>query len=105
MTHFQALYGYEGPKWKDFELHNSKVQAVKNHIEKNKRIINLLKENFTMTHNRMKQQADRHHIEREFEEGDWVFIRIQPYKKLSLKQKGKNKLALKYYGPYKIIKK
>lgn len=52
----------------------------------------------------MKQQADQHCTEREFEEGDWVFDRLQPYKQLSLKQ-GKNKLPPKYYGPYQIIKK
>lgn len=33
------------------------------------------------------------------------FVRLQPYMKLSLKQQGKNKLSLKYYGPYQIIKK
>jgi hypothetical protein len=26
-----------------------------------------------MTHNRMKQEVDEHHNEREFQVGDWVF--------------------------------
>ena len=43
--------------------------------------------------NRMKQQADRNRTKRSFEVGDWVFVKLQPYKQLSLKQKGKNKLA------------
>ena len=89
MTPFQALYGYEPPKWKDFALLNSKVPAVKNHLEENQRIINLLKENLTLARNRMKQQADQHRTEREFEVGDWVFVRLQPYKQLLLKQQGK----------------
>lgn len=54
------------------------------------------------TQNTMTQQADRHRLEKEFEEGDWVFIRLQPYEQLSLKQHGKNKLAPKVYGPYQI---
>jgi len=53
----------------------------------------------------MKQQADRNRTEREFEVGEWVFVKLKPYKQLSLKQKGKNKLALKFYGPYQIKKK
>ena len=53
----------------------------------------------------MKQQADRNQTERSFEVGDWVFVKLQPYKQLSLKQKGKHKLAPKFYGPYQIIKK
>ena len=105
MTPFQALYGYEPPKWKDFALLNSKVPAVKNHLEENQRIINLLKENLTLARNRMKQQANQHRTEREFEVGDWVFVRLQPYKQLSLKQQGKNKLSPKYYGSYQIVKK
>jgi hypothetical protein len=32
-------------------------------------------------------------------------VRLQPYKQLSLKQHGKNKLAPKFYGPYQINRK
>lgn len=86
MTPFQALYGYEPPKWKDFAFLDSRVPVVKDHLGESQRIINLLKENLTMARNRMKQQAVQHHSEREFEEGDWVFVRLQPCKQLSLKQ-------------------
>ena len=58
-----------------------------------------------MAQNRMKQQADQHRTKREFELADWVFVRLQLYKQLSLKQQGKNKLAPKFYGPYQIIRK
>jgi hypothetical protein len=44
----------------------------------------------------MKQQADQHRSEREFIEGDWVFVRPQPYEQLTPKQEGKNKLAPKF---------
>ena len=54
----------------------------------------------------MKQQADQHRSERSFEEGDWVFLRLHSYKRMSLKQINKdNKLAHKYYGPYKVLQK
>jgi hypothetical protein len=38
-----------------------------------------------MEQNRMKQQADQGHSEHQFEEGDQVFLRLQPYKHNSLK--------------------
>jgi hypothetical protein len=67
-------------------------------------VLKLLKDNLVMAQNRMKQQADQHYVEREFEVGDWVFMRLQPYKKMSLKHQNKdNKLAPKYYGPYKVL--
>ena len=56
--------------------------------------------------NRMKQQVDQHRSERSFEEGYWVFLGLQPYKQMSLKQLNKeNKLAPKYYGHYKVLQK
>ena len=54
----------------------------------------------------MKQQADQHRSERSFEVGDWVFLRLQPYKQISMKQQKKNnKLSPRYYGPYQIMQK
>jgi len=105
MTHFQTLYGYKPHKWKEFALINNKVQAIRNKLEEEQKIIQILKENLATTRNQMKQLADQHRSEREFEEGDWVFVRLQPYKQLSLKQQGKNKLAPKFYGPFQINKK
>jgi hypothetical protein len=57
-----------------------------------------------MAQNRMKQQADQGHSERQFAEGDQVFLQLQPYKKNSLKDDHCQKLAPKFYGPYTILK-
>ena len=52
----------------------------------------------------MKQQADQHHNERSFDVDNWVFLQLQPYKQMSLKQAKKdNKLSPKYYGPSKVL--
>ena len=54
----------------------------------------------------MKQQAYQHRSERSFEVGDWVFLILQPYKQMFLKQANKDKKLLpKYYGPYKVLQK
>ena len=105
MTHFQALYSYEPPWWKEIIQGSTKVPTVKDQLEDNQRIMQTLKDNLNMVQNCMKQQADQHRTEREFELVDWVFVRLQPYKQLSLKQQEKNKLAPKFYGPYQIIPK
>jgi hypothetical protein len=57
-----------------------------------------------MAQNRMKQQADQGHSECQFAEGDQVFLRLQTYKKNSLKDDHCHKLAPKFYGPYTILR-
>ena len=53
---------------------------------------------------RMKTQADKHRQERSFAVGDWVFLRLQPYRQQSLAYKGKWKLSPRYFGPFKVLK-
>jgi len=105
MTPFQALYGYPPPSWKELATNQTKVALVKELLDESQKVVQILKENLVIARNRMKQQVDQHRTEREFEVGEWVFVRLQPYKQLSLKQQGKNKLAPKYYGPYQINRK
>jgi hypothetical protein len=57
-----------------------------------------------MAKNRMKKQEDQGHSERQFVEGYQVFVRLQPYKKNSLKTDYCQKLAPKFYGPYIVLK-
>ena len=77
---------------------------MEDHIEHQQEVVQLLKDNLNLAQNQMKQQEDQHHSERSFDVGDWVFLRLQPYKQMSLKQyKKDNKLLPKCYGPYKVL--
>ena len=66
---------------------------MEDHIEHQQQVIQLLKDNLTPAYNRMKQHVDQHRSEISFDVGDWVFLWLQPYKKMSLKNAKKdNKL-------------
>lgn len=105
MTSFQAFSGSEPPKWKEYPMIDTKVQAVRNQLDEEQKMIKILKENLTIACNTIEEQANWNWSERQFEEGDWMFFILQPYKYLSHKQQGKNKLAPNFYEPFQIDKK
>lgn len=67
-------------------------------------IVKDLRVNIKEAQARMKQVYDRHHREREFEEGDWVYLRLQPYRQSSLSLRKNVKLAPRFYGPFQVLK-
>ena len=98
-----ALYGYHPPSITS-SLRAYKVQAMEDQMEHQQQVLQLLKDNLNLAQNRMKQQAGQHCNERSFNKGDWVFLRLQSYKQMSLKNNKKdNKLSPKYYDPYKVL--
>ena len=100
-----ALYGYHPPSITSSLRENYRVQAVENHIKHQQEVLKLLKDNLNLAQNRMKQQVDQHRSERSFDVGDRVFLRLQPYKQMSLEQSNKiNKLSPNYFCPYKVLK-
>ena len=98
------LYGYHPPSIISSLRDYCNFQAMEDHMEHQQQVLWLLKENPNLAQNRMKQQAHQHHSEQSFNVGDWVFLRLQPYKHMSLKNTKKdNKLSPKYYGPCKML--
>jgi len=51
----------------------------------------------------MKKYADLKRVDKEFNYGDFVYLKIQPYKQLSLANSAFHKLAARYYGPFKVV--
>ena len=51
---------------------------------------------------RMKVQVDKHRIDEQYNIGDWVFLKLQPYKQNYLADKQYKKLSARYFEPYQI---
>ena len=103
MTSFEALFGYPPSKLLDYIPDTTKVDSVDVQLRTRQQLLALLKQNLVAAQERMKVNADKHRIEREFAEGDWIYLRLMPYKQKSLKQKHLGKLSPRYYGAFQIL--
>lgn len=54
--------------------------------------------------NRMKMHIDKKRTEHVFEEGDWVYLKLQPYKQKILVMRKNMNLVQRYYGPFQVEK-
>ncbi|KAJ0103359.1 hypothetical protein Patl1_05513 [Pistacia atlantica] len=51
----------------------------------------------------MKSAYDKGRMEWEFEVGDWLYLRLQPYRQTSLVLRRSQKLSPHFYGPYWVL--
>ena len=85
LTPFEALFGYPPPKLLDYILGTTKVETVDVQLRTKQQLMALLKQNLVAAQERMKVNADKHRTEREFALGDWIYLKLLPYKQKSMK--------------------
>jgi hypothetical protein len=101
---FQALYGYAPPQREWLAQEPPPVAAVEEVLQRTTNMDHTLKRQLETTRNKMKQIADKKRTEREFEEGDWVFLKLQPNRQNSVAIRKNLKLNPRYYSPFQISK-
>jgi hypothetical protein len=84
MTPFQALYGFTPPQINEVILPDNPTEEVVDILQKRKLANEHIKDNLVKAQDKTKKYADKHRKEREFNVGDMVYLKIQPYKHTSL---------------------
>lgn len=64
-----------------------------------------VKQKLLQAQDRMKVFADQHGTGSHFEVGDFVYLKLRPYKQSSLAHRSSFKLAPRFYGPYEVMEK
>jgi hypothetical protein len=95
MSPFQALYEYPPPLLQQIPVPFEQQQASAIDQQEKESMVKILQHNLTKAQLRMKKYADANRIERQFEVGDLVYLKMQ----------NPPKLSPKWYGPFKVLHK
>lgn len=103
LTPFQALYGYKPTHLSMDPYVDTLTTKVQDFLKARAQMTLLLKENLVTAQDCMKKFAYLKRCDRNFEVGDWVYLKLQPFRQNSVSLHRNLKLETKYYGSYRVL--
>lgn len=100
MTPFFVLYGREAASFTEIQIGQTPILEAEEELLRRQGIVELVKIHLDKAQARMKIEADKHKSHIEFQIGEWVFVKVKPYRQLSVVHRLHNKLSTRYYEPF-----
>jgi len=101
---FEALYGHPPRHFGISNMNAASVPELEEWLKERDLLSQIIKQHLLRAQQRMKVQADKERSERQFEVGSLVYLKLQPYTQTSVAPRSNQKLAFRFYGPFKILK-
>ncbi|XP_077215933.1 uncharacterized protein LOC143850587 [Tasmannia lanceolata] len=102
MTPYEAVYGRPPPALPTYIMGSSKIAAADEELMQRDTILSQLKTNLLQAQSRMKSLADQKRTDKQFEVGNWILLKLQPYRQQSVAPRSSQKLSKRFYGTYEI---
>ncbi|KAJ0958356.1 putative nucleotidyltransferase, Ribonuclease H [Helianthus annuus] len=103
MTPFQALYGREVPDHHRYTAGQSNMPSIEASLLEHDRLRKLLQDNLRRAQQRMTALANEHRLDKQFNVGDMVYLRLRDYRQQSVANRASKKISPRFYGPFKIL--
>ncbi|GAU36128.1 hypothetical protein TSUD_292880 [Trifolium subterraneum] len=102
---FEVVYGRQPPKLLRFLPNETKVAAVAIELKDKDEALNQLKLHLLKAQQQMQAYANQKRRDLKFEVNEWVFLKLRPHRQQSVIRRVNQKLAARFWGPFKIIEK
>ncbi|KAM3238925.1 hypothetical protein P3L10_013958 [Capsicum annuum] len=103
LTPFEVVYGRPPRTVTRYIRDDTSNLNVIESLCRRDEMLSLLKSNLQAAQECMKQNADKGRKDVSFEIGDWVFVRLRPYRQLSILLQRHTKLSRRFFGPFKML--
>jgi hypothetical protein len=100
---FQILYGHSPRHLGISAMNLDTIPDLDQWLKSRELLTKIVQQELQRAQQRMKSQADKHRLEREFQPGDMVYMKLQPYVQSSVAARTNKKLSFRFYGPYKVL--
>ena len=103
MSPFKALYGHDPPHILKGSTIPSRLEEVNKLTIAWDKLLATLRENLLKSQDIMRTNANKRRRDIEYAVGDWVFLKMQPYRRRSLAKRINDKLSPQFYGPFQVL--
>lgn len=79
------------------------IEAIRNWVQDREKLTRDLRDHLQAAQHRMKQFADKHRVDCQFKVVDVVYLKLQPYRQITMAVRRNLKLSSRYYGPFEIL--
>ena len=102
---YEITFGRKPFSFLDYITGSSKLDAVDDILKHREEVFLCIRQKLLKAQDAMKRTADAKRREVEYEVGNWVLLKLRPYRQRSAKdaQASSGKLAKRFYGPFKVL--